>query len=388
MQVRLLFVTTSRADWGIMSGAVTGAAMRDGVSVCVLAGNMHLSDQYGKTIDEVTAACNLLARKGAEISLRHAQCPPADGTALSATKIMSAMALATATAIDSFKPDVVVLLGDRYEILGAASAALFSRTPVVHLHGGEVTKGAIDDNVRNAVSMIASLHLVATEEAANRLAHMGVNPKSIIHTGAMGVENIVNHPAMSRKELSESLDGFDISAEKTLLVTFHPVTRHPNGLSPQNQTDNLLDALDGALNAGFNIIVTAPNNDPGSEYLHQRLMSFARSRRHLVKFVPSLGHARYLSALRHVRAVVGNSSSGIIEAPSTGADTIDIGPRQDGRERASTVIHVSDSDSAEITRAIIDLKNTPRREPRPELNPYFRHNAAQNVVNAILNHIR
>ncbi len=370
--LNIILVTTTRADWGILSPLARALDAHPDISLTVAAGNMHLSPCYGHTIDAILAE-----------GLSRVETLPTrevDSSAASRTAIAADTATAMASLIESVHPDAVVLLGDRYEILGAATAALIAGVPIVHLHGGEISEGAIDDSVRHAVSKMASLHLPATAEAALRLISMGEEPQRVIRTGAIGVENALTVPVMPIGELRDSLDGFDLDPQRTLLVTFHPVTRHPDGLSTISQIDALLGAIDDVPEC--NAIITFPNNDTGSDDIIRRLEAFAAGRPGRIKLVRSLGRVRYLSAMHHARAVVGNTSSGLLEAPSTPADTIDIGPRQQGRERAVSVLHIPDSRRA-IADAIRDVLSRPPRCPRPDDNPYYHPDAVATAVDAI-----
>ena len=369
----IILVTTSRADWGILSSLALALRQQPGVDLRIAVGNMHLHTEYGLTVNEITAA-------GFDRIVR-LDAPLANPGAASRTAIAACTMTALANEIERERPDAVIVLGDRYETLGAASAALIADVPIVHLHGGEVSLGAIDDAVRHAVSKMASLHLVATEAAARRLEAMGEEPQRIVRTGAIGVENVVSYPVVPIDELRAALDGFDIDPRRTLIVTFHPVTHCNEGPNSAAQVDALLGALNDVPEA--NILLTHPNNDTGSEDVTARLTPFAAANPDRVKFVKSLGMRRYLSALHYACAVVGNSSSGIIEAPSTPALTIDIGPRQTGRDRAVSVIHV-DADRGAIAAAIRDAMQRPRREPRPEDNPYYRAGAVERAVDAIV----
>lgn len=371
---KILIVTTSRADWGILSVPARMLALNPSVRLKVLAGNMHTSPKYGATVAEI--------KSEGIFDIIEATTPEVDDTPASRTAIMAGLANATADILRSWQPDAVVVLGDRYEIIGVATAALLAGIPLAHLHGGEVTLGAMDDNIRNAVSQMATLHFTATEAASERLVDMNIDARSIHRIGAIGVESIVNTNIMDVDELKDSLDGFDIDRERTLLVTFHPVTRHPERISCDRQLDNMLGALDDVA-PYFNAIITAPNNDPGGEVIMKRLVEYAALHPERVKFVKSLGHRRYLSAMHHVRAVVGNTSSGIIEAPSTPAATIDIGPRQEGRERASAVIHVGDNRN-DIANAINGLRNVPAATANPLDNPYYKPGSARAFVDILL----
>lgn len=370
---RLVIVTTTRADWGILSPLARALNLRDDVELTIAAGNMHLSEKYGNTINEILidGFSNVVRVGSSEVDL----------SAKSRTLLTADIAADTARLIERMRPHGIILLGDRYEMLGVATAALIANVPVVHLHGGEISEGAIDDSVRHALTKMASLHLVATAKSAQRVIGMGEEPCRVIHTGALGVENALRVETMTKPELEASLDGFEIDPFRTLLVTFHPVTRHPSGLSTSAQFDNLLRALDQVEEC--NIIFTYPNNDTGSDEIINGISRYSAEHPERVKVVASLGKRRYLSALKYVLAVVGNTSSGLLEAPSTQASTIDIGPRQQGRERAESVFHVED-DPEMIAQAIRQTMAAKRNHsPHPETNPYYRPNALTTAVKAI-----
>lgn len=368
----LILVTTTRADWGILSPLARALTSQPGVRLVVAAGNMHLSPQYGHTIDEIFADGfnEVEALDTAE----------ADTTPASRTRIAARTAESLARLIERVNPDGVILLGDRYEILGAATAALIANVPIVHLHGGEISEGAIDNQIRHAVSKMASLHLVATAQSASRLQSMGEDPDRIVHTGAIGVENITKARLLPLEEVEDFLDGFRIDPDNTLLVTFHPVTRHPGDITTVQQIDNLLGALHDVPEC--RAVVTFPNNDTGSEIIIERICDFARRNPDRIKLVKSLGNKRFLTLMHNVRAMVGNSSSGIIEAPSAGIATINIGPRQQGRERAASVRDVPDS-RADIAQAIRDVLGESREKSQQVVNPYYRKDSVARAVTAI-----
>lgn len=372
---KIILVTTTRADWGILSPLARALMQQPDISLTIAAGNMHLLDQYGKTIDDI--------RSEGFDNIAILDMPKAiSNSAQSRTEIAAAITKSMGRLINSQKPQAIIILGDRYEMLGAAAAALIGSVPIVHLHGGEVTYGAIDDAVRNAISMMATLHLPATRLSAERLVNLGAPTDKVVVTGSIGVYNTLSIPPVSAAQLSSHLGGFDISPDHTLLVTFHPVTRHPEGLSTATQIDNLLNAIADV--PGCNAIITYPNNDTDSEVIITRLENFTKAHPDRVKLVKSLGKVMYISAMSHVRAVVGNSSSGLLEAPSTPAETINIGPRQSGRECATSVIHVPDS-REDIADAIRRLITTPRSRQRPlEHNPYYAPFPVQTAVKAIM----
>lgn len=372
----IVLITTGRADWGILSHLAHKLNDRSDVRLIIGAGNMHVSHRYGHTVDEIRAEgfTDVAELPGPEV----------DGSVGSRTAVAAALATETAALLEREKADAVILLGDRYEMIGAATAALIAGVPITHLHGGEISEGAIDGAIRHAISKMATLHLTSTRLSAERLMAMGEEPERIVVTGSLGVENTMSVKLLSAEELRARLDGFDIDPHHTLLITFHPVTNHPSGLPTKTQIDNLLEALRDV--PGWNAVITYPNNDTDSDIILDALRRFAEANPGRVLLRQSLGKQCYLSAMHNVKAVVGNTSSGIIEAPSTPAYTVDIGPRQQGRERASDIIHVDDDPKA-IADAIRKVLAFPRRENRPESNPYFKADASQTAVNAIIDRL-
>lgn len=370
MHAKILIVTTTRADWGILSPLAHALEATPGIQVDIAAGNMHVLSQYGHTVD-------IIRSEGFE-RIFTLDAPETDGTAASRSVIAAATLTGVARILQDGCYKAVIVLGDRYEITGAATAALIAGVPLVHLHGGEISAGAIDDAVRNSVSQMASLHLTATAGAARRLVSMGIDPATVVHTGAIGVQNALSTSIMPVEELAGTLGGFTPRRDDTLLVTYHPVTRDPDGLGPAEQTSALLQSLD--MMPDIHAIITYPNNDTGSEAIIRMLVDFASKNPGRILLVPNLGQRRYFSAMYNVLAVVGNTSSGILEAPSTTAYTIDIGPRQNGRERALSVIHTG-ANAQEITAAVRKLQTCP---PPHAPNPYYRPDAVTTAVNAII----
>ena len=285
----------------------------------------------------------------------------------------------TADALSRLSPDLLVVLGDRYEMLTVASAALIFRIPIVHIAGGEISEGAYDDSIRHAITKMASLHLTATEENRNRVIQMGEEPQRVINTGAIGVYNIIHEPVMSREELEESI-GMTVD-RNTLLVTYHPATLDP---TPVNQQCAALpEALDRF--PDNNVIITYPNSDTAGQVIIDMIERYAATRQHRVKVVPSLGKRRYLSALHYAGAVVGNSSSGIVEVPSMHIPTVDIGIRQRGRLAASSVRHYSCTPD-DIARGIAySLSEEGRNEAAVAENPYAKPDTLRLIVDAITN---
>lgn len=369
---RICIVTGTRADWGLLTPLARALQQRADVHLDIVATNMHLLEGCGMTVHEIEEA-------GFEVSLRVPMEADGDDGA-SRARAMGLCLQGMADALETLRPDCVIVLGDRYEMLAVASAATVMRIPLVHIAGGTISEGAVDDAIRHAITKLAGLHLVETDEAAARVIQMGENPADVAVTGALGVWNIMHQPLMNAAELSATLDGFACDPRSTLLVTYHPATL--DGEDPAVRTRALLDALDRFPES--RILVTYPNNDAGGASVTACIEEWAAAQPERVKAVRSLGMRRYLSALKQVAAVVGNSSSGIVEVPSMGIPTVDVGVRQRGRLCADSVIHCSDS-TEEIAAAIgLALSPTERERARHTVNPYYRPDTVALMVDAIM----
>lgn len=322
MSRRILLLTTSRADYGFLCPLLDLLQADREIDVKLAVCGTHLSREFGATIEEIEADRRPVAARFDTVLSE------GESTAYS-------IALATrgfADAIGEVRPDLVFLPGDRYELLGAASAALVARVPVAHYGGGQCTEGAWDDVVRNAVTKMAHVHFTATETYRRRLLQMGENGAHVFVSGSLGLDNILSVEPWSRERLEKDL-GFDFGAH-SVLVTFHPATLDVD--PPEHQLEQLFQALDDF--PSLKLLFTQPNVDEGGWKLTRRIREFVEARPGRSILVPSLGRVRYISALKIVDAVVGNSSSGIIEAPSAGIPTVNIGDRQQGRIRAGSVL--------------------------------------------------
>ncbi len=361
--MHIAIITTTRADWGLLS-PVARELRRLGVDVDVITANMHHIAELGNTYKEVasdgfTPAATI-----------------APGASPSQT---AALTLAgTAEAIETLRPDASIILGDRYEALAAAQGCVLSGCPLIHIAGGAISEGAFDDSFRHAITKLARLHLVETEEYRRRVIQLGETPESVVTTGAIGLHNLLDIPPLPKDELERSI-GFSLG-DNCLLVTMHAATLSPT--PPLEQIGNLLEAL--AEEEDFRYIITYPNNDTDPAPLITAVESFALKNPHNVRALPSLGMRRYASALHYVKGVAGNSSSGIVEAPSAGIPTLDIGIRQKGRTAAPSVVHCGES-REEIVAGLRTLRSEKIRQiaSRRE-NPYYKPDTLNRICKSIL----
>jgi len=333
-------VTGTRAEYGLLRGLMHGIKATPGLELQLLVTGMHLSPEFGLTWRDIEDDGFFIDRK-IEILL-------SSDTAVGVSKSIGLATVGFAEALDNLRPDLMLVLGDRYEIFASVAAAMIARIPVAHLHGGETTEGAFDESIRHCITKMSHLHFPATEEYRHRIIQLGEDPKRVFNVGALGVENIRKFEPISRAELESSLD-FSFG-RRNLLVTFHPVTLEKDGV--ESQFAALLDALDQLEDT--HVIITFPNADPGGRVIGEMINGYVDSHPGTAMSAVSLGTERYLSVMSYVDGVVGNSSSGIIEAPSFRVGTINIGDRQRGRSRAASVINCA-PDSTSITAALREL---------------------------------
>lgn len=352
----LAVVTSTRADWGLLSPVCR--AMREKADVHIIATNMHLDQRRGATAGEIVADGFEIA---AGIPLKFD-----NDDDLSRAIAMGQCGTGVARALSEMRPDALLLLGDRFEILSAACVAVTLHIPVIHIAGGEVSLGALDNMYRNAITQLSDLHLTATDKCRHNVLNMGASPERVINTGAIGVWNALNAPVASKEELEQYLN---LSLDRpTVVLTYHPATLD-NGDTPAERFKALLDAIDSFKDLQF--VITAPNNDAGGDSILAMIDAYATTHANVRK-VDSLGMKRYQGLLRHAVMVLGNSSSGIVEAPSAGVPTVDIGERQRGRESAPSVIHCAD-DCESITAAMREALSEPLRKcAKKRVNPYYK----------------
>lgn len=365
---RIAVVSGSRADFGLLSRVIAGLSARPDVECQVIVTGSHLSEAHGATVAEIEAA-GVPIRARVDIGLL-------SDSALETAKAMGRAVIGFADAYDALVPDLIVVLGDRYEILAAASAAAIASIPVAHIHGGELSQGAVDDALRHAITKLSHFHFVAADEYRRRVVQMGEEPDRVVVVGGMGVD-LARHTALWSRERLERDTGF-IFGRRNLIVTFHPVTL--DAQQGERELDALLAALDSV--AETHLLFTLPNADVGNAGIRARIAAFVSAHPRAWAF-PSLGFVRYLSFVAASDGVVGNSSSGLIEAPALGVGTVNVGHRQDGRLRASSVIDC-DADREAIEAALATLLSPAFRASLPDLhNPYGTGGGADAVVRVL-----
>ncbi len=362
-------VCGTRAEYGLLKPLMTGIENEADMELQLVVTGMHLSPEFGLTYKEIEqdgfsiAECN-------EMLL-------SSDTPCGITKSTGLGMIGFAEIFTRIRPDMVVVLGDRYEVLAAAVAALIHRIPIAHICGGELTQGAVDDAIRHSVTKMSTLHFTSTEEYRNRVIQLGEEPERVFWVGAPGIENIKTQKLMEREELAESI-GFPLDGPY-VVVTFHPVTLEKN--TAERQIENLLTAL--TYFNEYRIIFTKANSDTDGRIINKRIDEYVCQNRSRALAVTSLGMVRYLSALRYCEMVIGNSSSGILEAPSFKIPTVNIGDRQLGRVRAKSVIDCENDVDSIITA--IEQAGKLKEEGVLEKteNPYEKADTSENILFAL-----
>ncbi len=365
---KICFVTGTRAEYGLLSRLMRMVKDCSDTQLQIIATNMHLMSEYGNTYQEIE-------NDGFKIDRKVYMNKPSDDT-LGIVSSMSVEMEGMSKAYSELKPDVIVLLGDRYEILVAAQVALIHQIPIAHIHGGEVTEGAFDDAIRHAITKMSSLHFTSTECYRKRVIQMGEQPDRVFNVGSLGVENCKYIELVSKEELEKSIS-FKLDKD-TILATYHPVTLGGNA---EHDIDAFCDAL--ASFEGLRVIFTMPNSDTGSNAIIDRINKHVASHPETSTSFISLGMKRYLSVLQFVAAVVGNSSSGIIEAPTFGIPTLNVGDRQKGRVAGDSVVNCS-VDKVSIMNGLTTVLSTQMQEKaRSTHNLYEKPGTADAIFKVI-----
>lgn len=368
MNRKICVITGTRAEYGLLRWVMQGIKDDPELTLQIIATGMHLSPEFGLTYKAIE-------QDGFQID-RKVEMLTSSDTPVGIAKSMGLGMIGFADALDELQPDLIVVLGDRFEIFAAVSAALVARIPVAHLHGGESTEGAFDEALRHSITKISHLHFVAAEEYRQRVIQLGEQPDHVFLVGSLGIDNIKRLKLLDRATLEASLD-FKLGA-KNLLITFHPVTLEV--LTASDQIAELLAVL-STLN-DTKLIFTLPNADTDGRTLIKRVEQFVAQHPNARAYT-SLGQLRYLSCIAHVDGVVGNSSSGLIEVPYFKKGTINIGDRQRGRLQAASVINCDPSRES-IYAALEKLYSSDfQASLRQVINPYGKGGASEKVVECI-----
>ncbi|MFM2069562.1 MAG: hypothetical protein RLZZ584_4471, partial [Pseudomonadota bacterium] len=363
---RICVVTGSRAEYGLLYWVLHDLRADPGVELQIIATGMHLAPEYGLTVREIEADGFTVTRR-VEMLL-------SSDTPGGIAKSVGLGVIGVSDALVALAPDVVLVLGDRFEILAAAQACLIHKIPLAHIAGGDVTEGAFDESIRHAITKMAQVHLVTNEDAARRVRQMGEDPARVHVVGSPGLDHLQRRPLLTRPELEAAL-GAPLGA-KNLLVTFHPVTLDEHeGLG---EFDALLGVL-AATAPDTHLWFTRPNADTGGRAIVARLDAFAARHAGRARVYTSLGQLRYLSLMAQVDAVVGNSSSGLYEAPSFGVATVNVGDRQRGRLAAASVLHCTPEPAA-IADA---LQRALSLDCRGVVNPYGDGHSAARITRVL-----
>lgn len=367
---KICVFTGTRAEYGIMSRLMRMIQEDPELQLQIIATNMHLSPEFGLTYKEIEADGFNIDKK-VEMLL-------SSDTSNGTVKSMGLATIGFADALEDLKPDLAIILGDRYEMLAAAEACLIYKIPIAHIAGGAISEGAYDDAIRHCITKLSHIHFTETEEYRNRVVQLGEQPENVICTGALGVNNIRNEEIMSLDELERSIN-FKLG-NKFLLVTFHPVTMET--ATAAEQCDYLLTALK-EINNEYQILFTLPNSDTNGRVIIKKINDFV-SKEPLKSFaITSLGKKRYYSALKYASAVIGNSSSGLVEAPSFNIPTLNIGNRQQGRTRGKTVFDVPATLEGIRDGLRITLSSEFIDKVKFMINPYEKENTLEIMFNAI-----
>ncbi|WP_010648145.1 UDP-N-acetylglucosamine 2-epimerase [Oceanobacillus massiliensis] len=320
---KVCIITGTRAEYGLLKPLIIKVEKDEDLELQLIATGMHLSPEFGLTYKEIEED-GFSVHEKIEILL-------SSDSSIGISKSMGLAMVSFAECFGRIKPDLVIILGDRFEIFSAVSAASVMQIPVAHLHGGETTEGAFDEAFRHSITKMSFLHFTSTEEYRNRVIQLGEDPSRVFNVGAIGIESIKTLNLLSRKELEERI-GFQLDS-KYALVTFHPVTLESN--TSQSQFKSLLSAIDRTKN--LKVIFTKANSDTDGRIINQMIDDYVKNNRNKAIAFKSMGQLRYLSAMKYAAAIIGNSSSGILEAPSFGVPTVNIGDRQKGRIQADSV---------------------------------------------------
>ena len=365
---KICVVTGTRAEYGLLYWLMKDIYNDDDLELQLIVTGMHLSPEFGLTYKEIEKDFHI--DKKIEMIL-------SSDTSVGISKSMGLAQISFSEALSDLNPDLVIVLGDRYEIFSAVVSAMILRIPIAHISGGETTEGAFDESIRHSITKMSQIHLVATEEYKKRVIQLGEQPNKVFNVGGLGVDSIKRISLLSKKEL-EAIINFKFN-KKNIIITFHPVTLE-NATSKQ-QFQNLLDAVDKLNDTG--IIFTKANSDTDGRIINSLIDEYVKNNSHKSIAFTSMGQLKYLSTLQYVDAVVGNSSSGIAEAPTFKVATINIGDRQKGRMMSKSVV-CCDTNIESINYALNTIYSNEYKDLlKHTINPYGDGGASKKVKEII-----
>ncbi|EQB87121.1 GDP/UDP-N,N'-diacetylbacillosamine 2-epimerase (hydrolyzing) [Clostridium punense] len=370
---KICVITGTRAEYSLLKPIIDKINNEDELKVQIIATGMHLSPEFGLTYKEIES-------DGYEISEKIEILLSSD-TTVGISKSMGLAMISFSECYARLKPDLIIVLGDRYEMFSAVSAAMISRIPVAHLHGGESTEGLVDEAIRHSITKMSYLHFTSTEEYRNRVIQLGEAPERVFNVGAIGIENIKNTKFLSKEELVNQIN-FNLG-DKFAIVTFHPVTLDSS--LAEEQFSNVLSALDSFND--LDIIFTKANADTEGRIINQMIDEYVKKNSHRTISFTSMGKLRYLSAVKYASVVIGNSSSGIIEVPELKVPTVNIGDRQKGRVLSESIINCN-ANKCEIIDAIKkSLDNNFTQTLQNTTHPYGDGEVSSKVVSVIKSYL-
>lgn len=361
-------VTSTRADYGILKNTISEVAKDSDLELCLIVTGTHLLYEFGHTIDEIKVDGFPIAREVDIVEI--------ENTCFDEAYVAGKAVVSFKEVFRELSLDFLILLGDRYEILAVAMAAMFEMIPIAHISGGEITEGAIDDGVRNCLTKLSYLHFPGCEIYRKRIVQMGEAPNRVFNFGDVGVENIYKTAFLTKKELEDSL-GLELQTDY-MCITYHPVTLEKQ--QTETQINELLSALTHFPEMMF--IFTKANMDANSAIVNQMIERFSDTHTNCILF-DSLGSRRYLSLLKYSCGIIGNSSSGIVEAPSLGIPTINIGNRQKGRLQAESILNCSTNTQDIIETIQKSQKKEFLQKCKSVENPYGCNNTSELIVKKV-----
>ncbi|WP_053956733.1 UDP-N-acetylglucosamine 2-epimerase [Inediibacterium massiliense] len=371
---KICVVTGTRAEYGLLRPLIERIRKDKNIKLQLIATGMHLSPEFDCTYKEIN-------KDGYDIDEKIEILLSSD-TSIGISKSMGLAMISFSEAYERLKPDIIVVLGDRYEIFAAVSTAYIAKIPVAHLYGGETTQGAFDEGFRHSITKMSYLHFTSTKEYRKRVIQLGEHPDRVFTVGAMGIENIKKLKLFSKEELEKTI-GFKFG-KRTALVTFHSTTLDES--YNFHHMKNLLDALDEIEN--LKIIFTGSNSDTDGRMMNQLIQKYASENSHKAIYFINMGYLRYLSAMKYSDVVVGNSSSGLVEAPYFSVPTVNIGDRQRGRIQGCSIINCNPSKNCIITSILKALSSNFRKELINKDNPYGDGNVSEKVMNILKDYLK